>query len=51
MEKRIARLERQWRERGEIIRELYITVERLGLAVTLLAIMNVVTLLIALNRG
>ena len=45
------RLERQWRERGKIIRELYMAVERLGLAAALLAVMNVVTLLIALNRG
>ena len=51
VEKRMERLERQWRERGEIIRELYMAVERLGLATALLAVMNVVTLLIALNRG
>ena len=51
VEKRMERLERQWRERGEIIRELYMAVERLGLATALLAVMNVVTLLIAINRG
>lgn len=51
VEKRMERLERQWRERGEIIRELYMAVEWLGLATALLAVMNVATLLIALNRG
>ena len=51
VEKRMARLERQWREQGKIIRELYMAVERLGLATALLAVMNVVTLLIAINRG
>ena len=51
VERRIARLERQWKTQGGIIRELYMTVEKLGWVTALLAVMNVVTLLIALNRG
>ena len=51
VERRIERLERKWKTQGEIIRELYMTVEKLGWVTALLAVMNVVTLLIALNRG
>ena len=51
MERRIERLERQWKTQGGIIRELCMTVEKLGWVTALLAVMNVVTLLIALNRG